>query len=59
MDLDSDVAVLAERSRAGVEADPDAHRGGPVVARDPPLRLGGGLRGLLGLREDGEELVAA
>ena len=59
MDLDADVAVLAECGGAGVEADPDAHRRRPGVTRDPPLRFDRGLRGGLCLGEDGEELVAA
>ena len=59
VDLDADVAVLAERRGAGVEPDPDTHRRRPAVARDPPLRVDRGLSGGLGLCEDGEELVAA
>ena len=59
VDVDADVAVLAERGGAGVQPDADAHRRGPVVARDPPLRVDRGLRGGLGLGEGGEELVAA
>ena len=39
MDVDADIAVLGERGRAGVQADPDAHGGGPVVATEPPLRI--------------------
>ena len=59
MDLDADVAVLAERCDAGVQPDADPHRRRPVVARDLPLCLDRGLRGGLGFGERGEELVAA
>ena len=59
VDLDADVAVLAERGDAGVQPDADPHRSRPGVARNPPLRLDRSLRGGLGLGERGEELVAA
>ena len=39
MDVDADIAVLGERRRAGVQADPDADRRRPVVAAEPPLRV--------------------
>ena len=58
MDVDADVAVLAERRRAGVQADPDPHRRGPVVAAQPPLRVCGRRRGRFGGDEDCEELVS-
>ena len=44
VDLDADVAVLAERGGAGVQPDADAHRRRPGVARDPPLCVDRGLR---------------
>ena len=37
MDVDSDVAVLGERRRAGVQPDPDPHGRRPVVATEPSL----------------------
>jgi hypothetical protein len=36
MDVDADIAVLGERRRAGVQADPDAHGRRPVVTAEPP-----------------------
>ena len=39
MDVDADVAVLGERRRAGVQADPDADGRRPVVAAEPSLRV--------------------
>ena len=59
MDVDAHVAVLAERRRAGVQADPDAHGCRPVVAAKPPLGVGGRRRGCGGRHEDGEQLVSA
>jgi hypothetical protein len=59
MDVDADVAVVAERGRAGVQADPGAHGGGPVVAAEAALRVGRRRGRRVRCREDGEELVAA
>ena len=59
VDVDADVAVLAERRSAGVQADANAHRGGPVVAAEASLRFAGRGEPVLRRREHREQLVAA
>jgi hypothetical protein len=59
VDVDADVAVLAQSRRAGVEADSNAHGRRPVVPAERPLRRDSRLGRRLRRPEGCKELIAA